>query len=59
LAGALVGISAIHLLKTFINIKHHEERMVFWQVIIHVVFLGSSVVLAVTENLMHKKHDSH
>ena len=59
LAGALVGISAIHLLKTFINIQQHDERMVFWQLMIHLVFLGSSVILAWTEILLHKKHASH
>tara|TARA_B110001454_G_scaffold219194_1_gene251301 strand:+ start:56786 stop:57295 length:510 start_codon:yes stop_codon:yes gene_type:complete len=56
LATALVGISGIHLLKSFINIKDKSQDQIMWQVIIHVVFLLSSVMLAYTENLLHKKH---
>lgn len=58
LATALVGISGIHLLKSFINIKEKSNDQVMWQVIIHVVFLLSSVMLAYTEKLMHKNHKS-
>lgn len=58
LATALVGISGIHLLKSFINIKEKSNDQVMWQVIIHVVFLLSSVMLAYTETLMHKNHKS-
>ena len=56
LAGALVGISGIHLLITFINIKSYETIHVMWQVIIHVVFLLSSVMLAYSERLLNKKN---
>lgn len=55
LATALVGISGIHLLKAFINIKEKSNDQVMWQVIIHVVFLFSAVMLAYTETLMNKK----
>ena len=56
LAGSLVGVSGIHLLQTFINIKNQEMDHVMWQVIIHVVFLFSSVMLAYSEKLLHQKH---
>lgn len=56
LAGSLVGVSGIHLLQTFINIKNHESQHVMWQVIIHVVFLLSSIMLAYTEKVLHEKH---
>lgn len=56
LAGALVGISGIHLLITFINIKSYETDHIMWQVIIHVVFLLSSVMLAYSERLLNQKH---
>lgn len=56
LATALVGISGIHLLKSFINIKEKDSDQIMWQVIIHIVFLLSSIMLAYTENLMHKKY---
>ncbi len=55
LATALVGISGIHLLKAFINIKEKTSDQIMWQVIIHVVFLLSSIMLAYTEILMQKK----
>lgn len=55
LATALVGISGIHLLKAFINIKEKTNDQIMWQVIIHVVFLLSSIMLAYTEILMAKK----
>lgn len=57
MAGALVGISGIHLLKAFINISETKDREVMWQVIIHGVFLFSAVMLAWTEKIMHSyKH---
>lgn len=56
LAGSLVGVSGIHLLITFINIKSYETEHVMWQVIIHVVFLISSVMLAYSEKILNFKH---
>ena len=56
LAGSLVGVSSIHLLQTFINIKNNESEHVMWQVIIHVVFLFSALMLAFTEKILHQKH---
>ena len=56
LAGSLVGVSGIHLLQTFINIRNHQSEHVMWQVIIHVVFLFSSVMLAYSEKILHQKH---
>lgn len=55
LATALVGISGIHLLKSFINITKVDYEQMKWQIIIHVVFLISSVMLAYTEILLSKK----
>ncbi len=52
LATALIGISSIHLLKTFIDVKQHAEREVFWQVIIHVTFVVSALILAWIERLV-------
>jgi uncharacterized protein (TIGR00645 family) len=56
LAGSLVGISSIHLLQTFINIKNHESEHVMWQVIIHFLFLTSALMLAYTEKILHQNH---
>ncbi len=53
LAGALVGISGIHLLKSFININNKDFEQVKWQIVIHVVFLFSTLMLAYTEKVLH------
>ncbi len=46
LAMALIGISSIHLLKTFINANGMSEQTLRWQVIIHITFVFSALVLA-------------
>ena len=52
LATAIIGISSIHLLKTFINAEHMAEKTIMWQVIIHVTFLVSAVAIAYTDRLL-------
>jgi uncharacterized protein (TIGR00645 family) len=56
LAGALVGISGIHLLKSFINISNKDFEQVKWQIVIHVVFLFSTLMLAYTEKVLHSSY---
>ena len=64
LASSLVGVSGIHLLKTFIELSGHEAEHaehieishVMWQVLIHITFLGSALALAFTERLLHPAH---
>ena len=56
LAGSLVGISGIHLLTSFINIENKTIEHVQWQIVIHVVFLFSTLVLAFTEKVLHQVH---
>ncbi len=46
LAMALIGISSIHLLKTFIEAETKTNQMIMWQVIIHMTFVASALVLA-------------
>jgi uncharacterized protein (TIGR00645 family) len=55
LATALIGISSIHLLKTFINVEQHTDKMVFWQVTIHLAFVASAVCLAWIERIVTPK----
>jgi uncharacterized protein (TIGR00645 family) len=52
LATAIIGISSIHLLKTFINAEHYKEHVLMWQTLIHVVFLFSALAIAYTDRLM-------
>lgn len=48
----LIGISSIQLLKTFINAEHTDDRVILWQVAIHLCFLVSAIALAVTDRIM-------
>lgn len=52
LATAIIGISSIHLLKTFINANNYELKVLMWQTIIHVVFLLSALAIALADRLM-------
>jgi uncharacterized protein (TIGR00645 family) len=52
LATAIIGISSIHLLKTFINAQNLDEKTMFWQVAIHVTFLLSAVAIAAIDRIM-------
>lgn len=54
LSMALIGISSIHLLKTFINAENMYEATIKWQVIIHVVFILSAIAMAYTDRIMSK-----
>jgi uncharacterized protein (TIGR00645 family) len=53
LATAIIGISSIHLLKTFINASSYDEKTLLWQTLIHVTFVLSAVAIAYTEKLVH------
>jgi uncharacterized protein (TIGR00645 family) len=52
LATAIIGISSIHLLKSFINAQNLDEKTMFWQVAIHVTFLVSALVIAAIDRIM-------
>jgi uncharacterized protein (TIGR00645 family) len=52
LATAIIGISSIHLLKTFINAANYEEKVLIWQTVIHVAFLLSAMAIAFTDRIM-------
>jgi uncharacterized protein (TIGR00645 family) len=52
LATAIIGISSIHLLKTFINAQNLDEKTMFWQVAIHITFLLSAVAIAAIDRIM-------
>ena len=54
LATALIGISSIHLLKSFINAAQLDDRVLGWQVGIHVVFVVSAFMMAITDKVMNQ-----
>jgi len=57
LATALIGISSIHLLKTFINIEQVSEKSIIYQVVIHMTFVLSAIFLAVTDRVATSPHN--
>jgi uncharacterized protein (TIGR00645 family) len=52
LATAIIGISSIHLLKTFINAANLDEKVLLWQTVIHMAFIVSAVAIAYIDKLM-------
>jgi uncharacterized protein (TIGR00645 family) len=61
LGTAIIGISSIHLLKTFINAANYDEKTLMWQTLIHVAFLASALAIAATDRLLHvpERHAGH
>jgi uncharacterized protein (TIGR00645 family) len=73
LATALIGISSIHLLKTFIGLTEPatrptllegpggmaDQRVVMWQVLIHITFVASAIFLAWIERLLVVREAKH
>ena len=52
LATAIIGISSIHLLTTFIRAGSLSEKQMLWQTVIHVTFLISAVAIAAVERIL-------
>ena len=53
LATAIIGISSIHLLKTFINAANYSDKVLMWQTLIHITFLVSALAIAMADRIMH------
>jgi len=52
LAMSIIGISSIHLLKTFINADNYSEKALIAQTAIHITFLLSAMAIAYTDKIM-------
>ena len=52
LATAIIGISSIHLLKTFINAENYSDKALIAQTAIHITFLMSAMAIAYTDRIM-------
>jgi uncharacterized protein (TIGR00645 family) len=59
LAMAIIGISSIHLLKTFINAADYPDKVLLWQTVIHVTFLMSALAIAYTDRLLTQAQNNH
>jgi uncharacterized protein (TIGR00645 family) len=59
LATAIIGISSIHLLKTFINAANYSDKVLIAQTAIHITFLLSAMAIAYTDRLMSHPKAAH
>ncbi|RQP25834.1 TIGR00645 family protein [Piscinibacter terrae] len=60
LATAIIGISSIHLLKTFINADNVSDKVLIAQTTIHIAFLLSAMAIAATDRLLPQPaHENH
>lgn len=59
LATAIIGISSIHLLKTFINASAYDEKTILAQVGIHLTFLLSALAIAWSDRVMAALPGNH
>ena len=59
LATAIIGISSIHLLKTFINAQAYEPKVLIAQTVIHVTFLVSALAIAAVDRIMPAARPRH
>ena len=59
LATAIIGISSIHLLKSFINAHNMDDKTLMWQTIIHMAFIFSAISIAYIDRLMSHHDDKH
>jgi uncharacterized protein (TIGR00645 family) len=56
LATALIGISSIHLLQTFINAENKTMTVITAQVVIHLAFVVSAFMMAWTDKISSSSH---
>jgi len=59
LMGAIVAISAIELLKAFINADNMSNTQLAWRVGIHIAFVTSGVLFAFTDRIAEGKGGPH
>jgi uncharacterized protein (TIGR00645 family) len=52
LGTAIIGISSIHLLKSFISAGTLTHHTLLWQTVVHVVFLASALAIAYIDRLL-------
>lgn len=56
---SIIGISSIHLLKTFINADNYTDKVLIAQTVIHLAFLLSAMAIAYTDRLMAGTSNKH
>ncbi|MCE4222898.1 TIGR00645 family protein [Methylobacterium sp. C25] len=58
LISSIVAISAIQLLKAFMDMKNYSDRDLGWFVGIHMVFVISGLLMALTDRMSAGHHDT-
>ena len=58
LMSSIVAISAIQLLRNFMSLGSVSDRDLSWAVGIHLTFVISGLLLAITDRMSHGKHDA-
>jgi len=53
---SIIGISSIHLLKTFINAANYDSKVLIAQTAIHIAFLLSALAIAFTDRLLRNNN---
>ena len=56
LGTAIIGISSIHLLKTFINASQYDAKTLIGQTGIHLAFLVSAIAIGYAERTVYRDH---
>ena len=59
LATAIIGISSIHLLKTFIDAEKLTDKVLLRRTVIHMTFVFSAVAIAKNDKLMSHNNTKH
>ncbi|MCI0654537.1 MAG: TIGR00645 family protein [Methylococcaceae bacterium] len=53
-AGSIVAISSIHLLKIFMNAQQTPNDKILWYVIVHLTLLTSAVLMGISDKIKEK-----
>lgn len=60
LSMAIISISSIHLLQTFINAGNLPSEQIMWQLLLHMGFLFSALAMALTDKIVYSTaHKAH
>lgn len=57
LISSIVAISAIQLLKSFMDIKSYSDRDLAWLVGLHMIFVVSGILMALTDRISAGHHE--
>ena len=59
LAGSIVAISSVQLLQVALQSEAYSDRTIIWAMSLHVLFLLSAIILAVTDRIAIAGSDRH